>query len=94
MAVSRRRAHGHHRGSRPHDETPIPLPDPPPVPLRDLHGLDLPQRKSSPNSADGLPVSRLKAAATDEEGQAFVGYPELRCSLLCHVNHALGALSP
>ena len=26
------------------------------------------QRKSSPNSADGLPVPRLNAAATDEEG--------------------------
>jgi hypothetical protein len=56
--------------------------------------LICPQRKSSPNSADGLPVSRLKAAATDEEGQAFVGCPELRCPLLSHVNHALGALSP
>ena len=40
--MGRRRARGHHRGSRPHDETPIPLSDPPPVPLRDLHGLDLP----------------------------------------------------
>ena len=55
--------------------------------------LICPQRKSSPNSADGLPVSRLKAAATDGKGQAFAGCPELRGPLLSHVNHAVGALS-
>ena len=56
--------------------------------------LICPQRKTSLNSADGLPVSRLKAAATYEEGQAFAGCPELRGPLLSHVNHAVGALSP
>ena len=56
--------------------------------------LICPQRKSSPNSADGLPASRLKAAATDEKGQAFAGCPELRSPLLSHVDYALGALSP
>jgi hypothetical protein len=52
------------------------------------------QLNGMPNSADRLPVSRLKAAATDEKGQAFAGCPELRSPLLSHVNHALGALSP
>jgi hypothetical protein len=56
--------------------------------------LICPQRKTSPNSADGIPDSRLKAAATYEEGQAFAGSPELRGPLLSHVNHAVGALSP
>ena len=32
---------GHHRGSRPHDATPIPLPGPPPVPARNRRGPGL-----------------------------------------------------
>ena len=39
--ADRRRVHGHHRGSRPHDETPISLPGPPPVPAWNRRGPDL-----------------------------------------------------
>lgn len=60
----RRRDHGHRRGSRPHDETPIPQPDPQRVPARDLHGLVL---LSAEQFAKSLrPLHALQARSTED----------------------------
>ena len=52
------------------------------------------RRNGSPNSADGRPLSRLKAAATGGKSQAVTGHPERRWPFVGHVDHTLGALSP
>jgi hypothetical protein len=52
------------------------------------------RRNGSPNSADGRPLSRLKAAATGGKSQAVAGRPELRWPFVGHVGNTLGALSP
>lgn len=52
------------------------------------------RQNGSSNSADGPPLSRLKAAAIGKKSQAVAGRLELRCPFVGHVDHTLGALSP
>lgn len=52
------------------------------------------QRNGSPNSADGRPLSRLKAAGTGGKSQGVAGRPEHRRPSVRQVAHTLGALSP
>jgi hypothetical protein len=56
-AAGKNRSHGHHHRSKPHDEVPVTLADPPPVPVRAPGSRRLPSAAQTAESRDSPPSS-------------------------------------